>query len=64
MTTSRVFDPVSGLTFDIANYDGPIGPPIEIIGPSWLGTDNSPRCDCGHLFEICDHPRCPLGDQS
>lgn len=54
MTTTRITDPISGLTFDIENYDGP-------IGPSWLGTDHSPRCDCGHLFEICDHPRCPLG---
>lgn len=20
---------------------------------------NEPRCDCGHLFEICDAPGCP-----
>ena len=23
--------------------------------------DGLPRCDCGHLFEICNHPNCPLG---
>jgi hypothetical protein len=21
-----------------------------------------PRCDCGHMFEICNHPNCALGD--
>lgn len=21
-------------------------------------SDNLPRCDCGHLFEICSHPNC------
>jgi hypothetical protein len=20
------------------------------------------RCECGHLFEICNHPNCALGD--
>lgn len=20
--------------------------------------DDLPRCDCGHLFEICSHPNC------
>lgn len=24
--------------------------------------DHEPRCDCGHLFEICDYPRCPNGE--
>lgn len=24
--------------------------------------DHLPRCDCGHLFEICSKPNCPLGD--
>jgi hypothetical protein len=23
--------------------------------------DMEPRCDCGHLFEICNHPNCPCG---
>lgn len=23
--------------------------------------DHSPRCDCGHLMETCNHPNCPLG---
>jgi hypothetical protein len=23
--------------------------------------DNLPRCDCGHLFEICNHPNCTNG---
>jgi hypothetical protein len=22
---------------------------------------DEPRCDCGHLFEICNHPNCPCG---
>jgi hypothetical protein len=22
--------------------------------------DLLPRCDCGHLFEICDHPNLPV----
>lgn len=30
-------------------------PPIE--HQSYL-SDNEPRCDCGHLFEICTHPNC------
>lgn len=23
--------------------------------------DSLPRCDCGHLFEICNHPNCSNG---
>lgn len=23
--------------------------------------DNEPRCDCGYLFEICNHPNCESG---
>lgn len=23
--------------------------------------DHEPRCDCGHLFEICNCPNCPNG---
>lgn len=26
--------------------------------------DMEPRCDCGHLFEICDYPRCPRAPES
>lgn len=33
MTTTRVTCPRTGLTFDIENYDRPIGPPIAILAP-------------------------------
>lgn len=33
MSTSRVFDPRSGLTFEIENYTGTVGEPIQYIFP-------------------------------
>jgi hypothetical protein len=36
-------------------WEGWPDPPMRI--------DSLPRCDCGHLFEICDHPNCPCGEQ-
>lgn len=68
MTTTRVTDPVSGLTFDIANYDGPIGKPIEIIqcikpmpSPQAVATlvetnDYATRDELTDLFEAMDLP--------
>lgn len=31
---------------------------LEIYGWPLPPVDNDPRCDCGHLFEICNHPNC------
>lgn len=28
------------------------------LGRQPLHDDHHPRCDCGHLFEICSHPNC------
>ena len=49
--------------FALADYPGKLG---EQVRPRLLLRDHSapghlPRCDCGHLFEICDHPNCPNG---
>lgn len=58
--TGMIDPPQPGADHIVIDGDLVAGPRVS---PDWLPTpiDNEPRCDCGHLFEICNHPNCETG---